>query len=122
MLDPGEAAAAADRYVADLQRRLFGAAFQRAEADQFGATCIRLSLAWVTRYGSTPGLTIKSTPLLVNGVLYFTAPNNVWAADARTGRELWHYTYPPGRAARSATAEWGCTATGCSLKRRTATW
>ena len=38
---------------------------------------------------------IKSTPLLVNGILYFTAPNNVWAADARTGRELWHYQYPP---------------------------
>jgi acido-empty-quinoprotein group A len=54
-----------------------------------------LSLAWVTRYGSGPGITIKSTPLLVNGVLYFTSPNNVWAADARTGRELWHYLYPP---------------------------
>ena len=39
--------------------------------------------------------TIKSTPLLVNDVLYFTAPNNVWAADVRTGRELWHYQYPP---------------------------
>ena len=32
---------------------------------------------------------------MVNGILYFTAPNNVWAADARTGRELWHYQYPP---------------------------
>ena len=35
--------------------------------------------------------TIKSTPLMVNGVLYFTAPNHVWAVDARTGREIWHY-------------------------------
>ena len=34
---------------------------------------------------------IKSTPLLVNGVLYFTVPDHVWAVDARTGRELWHY-------------------------------
>ena len=32
---------------------------------------------------------------MVNGILYFTSPNNVWAADARTGRELWHYQYPP---------------------------
>ncbi len=32
--------------------------------------------------------------LLVNGILYFTSPNNGWAADARTGRELWHYGYP----------------------------
>ena len=31
----------------------------------------------------------------MNGVLYFSAPNNVWAADVRTGRELWHYQYPP---------------------------
>jgi alcohol dehydrogenase (cytochrome c) len=53
-----------------------------------------LSLAWVTRFGSTPGITIKATPLLVDGVLYFTAPNHVWAADAHTGRELWHYQYP----------------------------
>lgn len=57
-----------------------------------------LSLAWATRFTSTnaaTGLQIKSTPLLVNDVLYFTAPNNVWAADVRTGRELWHYQYPP---------------------------
>jgi acido-empty-quinoprotein group A len=31
----------------------------------------------------------------VNDVLYFTSPNNVWAVDARTGHELWHYEYPP---------------------------
>ena len=37
------------------------------------------------------GLAIKSTPLLVNGVLYFSAPDHVWAVDARTGRERWHY-------------------------------
>ena len=57
-----------------------------------------LSLAWAARFmgaGSATGITIKSTPLLVNDVLYFTAPNNVWAADVRTGRELWHYEYPP---------------------------
>jgi alcohol dehydrogenase (cytochrome c) len=37
------------------------------------------------------GLQIKSTPLLVNGVLYFSAPDHAWAVDARTGREIWHY-------------------------------
>lgn len=58
----------------------------------------QLSLAWAARFIGTSGdanVTIKSTPLLVNDVLYFTAPNNVWAADVRTGRELWHYAYPP---------------------------
>ena len=57
-----------------------------------------LSLAWAARFNSTnaaTGVQIKATPLLVNDVLYFTSPNNVWAVDVRTGRELWHYTYPP---------------------------
>jgi acido-empty-quinoprotein group A len=34
---------------------------------------------------------IKSTPLLVNGILYVTMPDNVWAVDPRLGRERWHY-------------------------------
>jgi len=34
---------------------------------------------------------IKCTPLLVNGVLYITIPDHVWALDARTGKEIWHY-------------------------------
>src|SRR5437588_6891737 len=66
-----------------------------------------LSLVWAARFtagsgggrggaGSSGGpVSIKSTPLMVNGILYFTSPNNVWAVDARTGRELWHYQYPP---------------------------
>lgn len=47
-----------------------------------------LTLAWLFATG-TQG--IKSTPLEVNGILYFTVPDNVWAVDARTGREIWHY-------------------------------
>jgi len=56
-----------------------------------------LSLAWSTRVtgGPGPAPVIKSTPLLINDILYFTAPNNIWAADVRTGREIWHYQYPP---------------------------
>jgi acido-empty-quinoprotein group A len=37
-----------------------------------------------------PPPVIKSTPLLVNGVLYITIPDHVWALDARDGKELWH--------------------------------
>ena len=37
--------------------------------------------------------TIKSTPLMVNGVLYVSVPDHVWAIDARTGREVWHYLW-----------------------------
>jgi acido-empty-quinoprotein group A len=48
----------------------------------------QLSPAWVLPMQS---VTIKSTPLLVNGILYFTTPDNVWAADARNGKIIWHY-------------------------------
>ena len=37
---------------------------------------------------------IKGTPVVVNGVLYTTIPDHVWAIDARTGREIWHYVWP----------------------------
>ena len=47
-----------------------------------------LTLAWIFQ---TQGATIKSTPLEVNGILYFSVPDNVWAIDARFGRMIWHY-------------------------------
>src|SRR5262249_12642381 len=53
-----------------------------------------LSLAWMYRANTgSPGggATIKGTPVQVNGVLYLTVPDHVWAVDARTGRELWHF-------------------------------
>ena len=34
---------------------------------------------------------VKGAILQVNGILYVTAPDNVWALDARDGRELWRY-------------------------------
>src|SRR5690349_3127017 len=37
--------------------------------------------------GSSGGR-ISSTPLEVNGVLYFTLPTRVWAIDARTGFDI----------------------------------
>lgn len=51
---------------------------------------------------------IKAMPLMVNGILYLSLPNRVFALDARTGREIWQYVYR-GRGA-SATAAWPCTA------------
>jgi acido-empty-quinoprotein group A len=57
--------------------------------DQINAGNINsLTLAWV--FPTHTG-TIKSTPLEVNGVLYFSVPDNVWAVDARFGRQIWHY-------------------------------
>jgi acido-empty-quinoprotein group A len=81
------------------------------------ANAKNLSLAWMYRtnpstenaiLGGTPppvtpgrgaaapaagGPTIKSIPLMVDGVLYLTAPNHTWAIDARTGQQLWHYVW-----------------------------
>ena len=79
-----------------------------------------LTLAWAFQANSQA---IKSTPLEVNGILYFTVPEHVWAIDARTGRQVWHYHYKSNRTAiTSAIAAWACGATGCTSKRRTRTW
>ena len=52
----------------------------------------QLTLAWAFQTGQTQQ--IKSTPILVNGVIYITTPDNIWAIDARSARQLWRYTYP----------------------------
>ena len=33
----------------------------------------------------------------MDGILYFTVPDNIWAVDARSGHQIWHYTYPPSK-------------------------
>ncbi len=58
-----------------------------------------LSLAWVYRAspgggGGGFGTRVSATPLVVDGVLYFTVPDHVWALDARTGRDIWHFQSP----------------------------
>ncbi|HZQ55126.1 MAG TPA: acido-empty-quinoprotein group A [Bryobacteraceae bacterium] len=57
-----------------------------------------LALAWMyrTQVGpqrGEPFPEIKSTPLEVNGILYFTIPDHVWAVNARTGEKLWQYDW-----------------------------
>jgi alcohol dehydrogenase (cytochrome c) len=58
--------------------------------DQINAGNVRsLTLAWA--FHTMVPAEIKSTPLEVNGILYFSVPDNVWAVDARYGRRIWHY-------------------------------
>jgi alcohol dehydrogenase (cytochrome c) len=52
-----------------------------------------LGLAWA--FQTDQSATIKSSPLLVDGILYFTVPENIWAVDARSGHLVWHYRTPP---------------------------
>src|SRR5277367_261645 len=54
-----------------------------------------LSLAWA--FQTDQPAQIKSSPLLVDGILYFTVPDNIWAVDALSGHQIWHYTYPPNK-------------------------
>lgn len=79
-------------------------------------TVKRLSLAWVSElttgrtarpggppihvggHGPDDGVVltpanVKGSILQVNGVLYVTAPDYVWAIDARDGSELWRYVW-----------------------------
>ena len=42
-------------------------------------------------FGAGSGSGIKGTPLMVNGTVYVSTPDNAWAIDAVDGRELWHY-------------------------------
>jgi len=51
-----------------------------------------LSLAWA--FQTEKVTEIKSSPLLVDGILYFTVPDNIWAVDARSGHQVWHYNQP----------------------------
>ncbi len=59
----------------------------------------RLAPSWMFRVSNVGALRgvgspeIKSTPLMVKGVLYFTIPDHVYAIDARTGLEIWHYDW-----------------------------
>jgi alcohol dehydrogenase (cytochrome c) len=52
----------------------------------------QLGLAWAFQTGQTQQ--IKATPIVANGVIYLTTPDNIWAVDARNGRQLWRYSYP----------------------------
>ena len=59
--------------------------------DQINRTNVnRLALQWVfqTRVRGSH----ETTPLVIDGVMYLTAPqNHAYAIDVRTGRPLWHY-------------------------------
>ncbi|OLD80264.1 MAG: pyrrolo-quinoline quinone [Acidobacteria bacterium 13_1_20CM_58_21] len=52
-----------------------------------------LTLAWAFQTGQAAQ--IKSSPIVANGILYVSIPDHVWAVDARTGSQVWHYNYPP---------------------------
>jgi alcohol dehydrogenase (cytochrome c) len=56
----------------------------------------RLQRVW--RFQTGQSQAIKASPILKDGVLYITTPDNLWAVDARTGKARWHYQHPPNNA------------------------
>ncbi len=67
----------------------------RRHSNLTGITSENVSkLGQVWRFEADDMRTIKSSPILMDGVLYITTPDNIWAIDARTAKELWHYRHP----------------------------
>ena len=70
-------------------------------ADITAANVKDLSLAWLSQITTTSGQ--RSTPLVVDGVIYTTRnTNDVVALDGETGRVLWVYPYAPMQGARAS--------------------
>lgn len=55
------------------------------------ANVAALKLKWIF---PVPHYALEVTPLVANGFMYITGPNQVYALDALTGREIWHYARP----------------------------
>ena len=55
-------------------------------------TLPQLRAQWVFHAHNTNRL--ENTPIVVNGLMFVTAANDAFALDARTGREVWHYSRP----------------------------
>ena len=43
---------------------------------------------------------LEVTPVVIDGVMYVTGPNQVFALDGRSGRTIWHYQRPRSRETR----------------------
>jgi PQQ-dependent dehydrogenase (methanol/ethanol family) len=60
-----------------------------------GSNVARLRPAWIFQTDVRESL--ETTPIVVNGVMYVTTSfNHVYALDARTGEQLWHYQHKLG--------------------------
>jgi PQQ-dependent dehydrogenase (methanol/ethanol family) len=74
--------------------------------DQINTTNIKqLAPKWLFQIGAPRGggepkagvpswIGLEVTPIVVDGVMYVTSVNEAFALDARSGREIWHYSRP----------------------------
>jgi len=60
--------------------------------DQINTTNVeKLGTAWIAPLGQSRG---ESSPVVVDGIMYVTGWNELYALDATTGRQLWSYAEP----------------------------
>ncbi len=63
-----------------------------SELNQINTTNVdKLGVQWifpVAHFG------LEVTPIVADGIMYVTGPNQAFALDARTGRQIWHYARP----------------------------
>lgn len=65
---------------------------RHSNLDQINAANVHsLALKWVFPINH---FVLELTPVVVDGVMYVTGPNQVFALDAREGRTIWHYQRP----------------------------
>ena len=57
------------------------------------ATVARLAPKWMFPLGSA-SRALQVTPVVAGGLMFVSAVNEAWALDARTGREIWHFSRP----------------------------
>ncbi len=61
----------------------------------------RLASRWIF---NVPGAArLQTTPVVVGGIMYVTGPDEVYALDAGTGRQIWRYQVP-----QDARPDWRC--------------
>jgi PQQ-dependent dehydrogenase (methanol/ethanol family) len=76
---------------------------RHSDLDQINAANVKsLALKWVFPINH---FVLELTPVVVDGVMYVTGPNQVFALDAREGRTLWHYQRPRSTGVRGDPAK-----------------
>ncbi len=82
-------------------------AWRYSPLDQISRSNVRrLVPVWAFQTGDIQG-GLQATPLVADGVMYVsTSWNRVYALDAATGRELWHYIYEKPKEIAGSYAPW----------------
>ena len=76
-------------------------------------TVARLAPKWV--FTVPDAGTLQMTPLVVDGIMYVTAPNECFALDAGSGRQIWHFKRPRTKGVQGGHANRGAAVAGDRL-------